>query len=160
MTIFASYLELTEKFSYYGKRAHLREKIEEMTTFVPYLQFTQKRSLGYYISLNYVISTVSTHNGMKATIFTLSLEVTQKRCLRYHKSPNYAKSDDLRKKDLKQRLALYTLECMRNAALATRKSLSMEKVLKCVKKRADIMFSGQLLVGIDLKMEFSLLLDF
>ena len=72
-----------------------------MTTFVPYPEFTQKRSFGYYISLNYVISTVLPHNGMKVRIFALYLEVTQKRRLGYNTSPNYAKSDDLRKTDLK-----------------------------------------------------------
>ena len=83
MTIFASYLELTDKFSNYGKRADLSEKGEEMTTFASYLEFTQKRSFGYYISLNNVISAVLTHNGTKLTIFSLSLELTQKRGLGY-----------------------------------------------------------------------------
>ena len=72
-----------------------------MTTFASYLDFIKKRSFGYYISLNYVVSTVLTQNGKKLTIYALSLEVTQKRRLGYHKSPNYAKRDDLRKKDLK-----------------------------------------------------------
>ena len=87
MTIFASYLELTVKFSNYGKRADLSKKGEEMTTFAPYSEVTQKRSFGYYISLNYVISAVLTHNGMKVTIFALSLEVTRKRHFRVPKEP-------------------------------------------------------------------------
>ena len=36
MTIFASYLELIDKFSTYGKRADLSEKGAEMTTFAVY----------------------------------------------------------------------------------------------------------------------------
>ena len=72
-----------------------------MTTFASYLEFTQKRSIGYSISLNYVISAVLTHNRMKLTIFALFLELTQKRRSRYHKSPDYAKNDNLRKTDLK-----------------------------------------------------------
>ena len=67
----------------------MSEKEAEMTTFASYLEFTQKHSFGYYISLNYVISAVLTHNGMKLTIFALSLEVTKKRRLGYPKSPNY-----------------------------------------------------------------------
>ena len=54
-----------------------------MTTFASYLEFTQKRSLLYYISLNNIISAVLTHNGTKLTIFAVSLELTQKRGLGY-----------------------------------------------------------------------------
>ena len=90
MTIFASFLELADKFSNYGKRTDVSEKGAEMTTFASCLEFTQKRSFGYYISLIYVISTVLAHHGMKVAIFALALEVTQKRHLGYHKSPNYA----------------------------------------------------------------------
>ena len=54
-----------------------------MTTCASYLEFTQKRSFGYYISFNYGTSAVLTPNGIKLTIFALSLELTQKRRLGY-----------------------------------------------------------------------------
>ena len=58
MTIFASYLELTHKFSNYGKRADLSEKGEEM-----------KRSFGCYKISSYGKRADFSEDGLKRVIF-------------------------------------------------------------------------------------------